>query len=191
MNTNTYKVTVPEGNIAKITINKTNYKIGDKIVVFLDFTEATVPCLELKVTLQSEEMISEECRKKSNQASPGIHSHCELKENILFVKKTDLTMQIPVHITPSFVTDIISLRWRLHFDFALSKTDVQKIQRSNDPAMSVSWRPPDHLTVEVIKWDLPIVLHPFDPFIASDVIYSATNNANNSSTGDVNLLVLK
>lgn len=62
--------------------------------------------IQLKVTLQSEEIISEECRKKSNQASPGIHSHCELKENILFVKKTDLTMQIPVHITPSFVTDI-------------------------------------------------------------------------------------
>lgn len=56
--------------------------------------------------------------------------------------------------------------------------------------MSVSWRPPDSLTVEVIKWDLPIVLHPFDPFIASDVIYYATNSVNNSSAVDVNRLVL-
>jgi len=102
----TYNVTVPEGNIAKVTINKTNYKIGDKLVVFLDFSEASVSCVEFKVTLQSEEIISEECRKKVNQTSPGIHSHIELKESSLFIKKTDLTIQIPVHITPTFVTDI-------------------------------------------------------------------------------------
>lgn len=196
MNTNTYNVTLPEGNVAKITINKTNYKIGDKLVVFLDFTDAEVPCVEFKVTLQSEEIISEECRKKSNNTLPGLHSHAELKESSLFIKKTDLTMQIPVHITPSFVTDIISLRWRLHFDFALSKTQIQKIQRSNDPAMSVSWRPPDSLSVEVISWDLPIVLHPFDPFIASDVIYCSTNinsavSSQKPNNTESNRLVLK
>jgi hypothetical protein len=43
--------------------------------------------------------------------------------------------------------------------------------------MSVSWHPPNYLSVEVISWDLPIVLHPFDPFIASDLIYS--NNKSN------------
>lgn len=178
MNTSTYNVTIPDGNITKITINKTNYKIGDKLVVFLDFTDSQVPCVEFKVTLQSEEIISEECRKKTNQVQPGINSLIEIKESSLFVKKTDVTLQIPVHITPTFVTDIISLRWRLHFDFALSKTQIQKIQKSNDPAMSVSWRPPDNLTVEVISWDLPIVIHPFDPFIASDVIYCSSNNSN-------------
>jgi hypothetical protein len=78
----------------------------------------------------------------------------------------------------------------LHFDFALSKTPIQKIQRSNDPAMSVSWRPPDYLTVEVISWDLPIVLHPFDPFVASDVIYCSASNQKTSAT-ESNILVLK
>lgn len=98
-------MTVPEGNIVKLTINKTNYKIGDKLIVFLDFSNSEVSCVEFKVTLQSEEIISEECRK-TNQTAPGIHSHVELKENSLFFKKTDLTIQIPVHITPTFVTDI-------------------------------------------------------------------------------------
>lgn len=40
-------MTLPEGNVVKITINKTNYKIGDKLVVFLDFTDAQVPCVEV------------------------------------------------------------------------------------------------------------------------------------------------
>lgn len=80
----------------------------------------------------------------------------------------------------------VSLRWRLHFDFALSKTSIQKIQRSSDSAMSVSWRPPSSLQVEVTSWDLPIVIHPCDPFIASDLIYSNTNVVN-----DANTLVLK
>ncbi len=76
----------------------------------------------------------------------------------------------------------------MHFDFALSKTQISKIQRSNDPAMSVSWHPPDHLVVQVISWDLPIVLHPFDPFVASDLIYCSSNNNKLSET---NRLVLK
>ena len=61
------------------------------------------------MTLQSEEIISEECRKKNSQTQPGVHSHLELKESSLFIKKTDLTLQIPVHITPTFVTDISKL----------------------------------------------------------------------------------
>ena len=78
------------------------------------------------------------------------------------------------------------MRWRLHFDFALSKTAIQKIQKSNDPAMSVTWRPPSSLTVDVISWDLPIQIHPFDPFIASDLIYSTSNQSS-----DANHLELK
>lgn len=58
------------------------------------------------MTLQSEEIIAEECRKNAKQIQPGLHSHAELKEYSLFLKKTDLTMQIPVHITPTFVSDI-------------------------------------------------------------------------------------
>jgi hypothetical protein len=43
----TFNVTIPDGNIVKITINKTNYKVGDKIVFYLDFSEATVSCVEV------------------------------------------------------------------------------------------------------------------------------------------------
>ncbi|RNA32063.1 RAB6A-GEF complex partner 2-like isoform X1 [Brachionus plicatilis] len=157
---------------------KTNYKIGDKIIGFLDFNEAQVPCVEFKVTLHSEEIISEECRKKSTQHLSSVHSHVELKEHCLFLKKSDFSLQVPVNITPTFVSDIVSLRWKLHFEFALSKIGIQKIQRSNDSAISVSWRPPNSLPVEIISWDLPIVLHPFDPFVASDLMHSSNQESN-------------
>ena len=52
--------------------------------------------------------------------------------------------------------------------------------------MSVTWRPPSSLTVDVISWDLPIQIHPFDPFIASDLIYSTSNQSS-----DANHLELK
>jgi hypothetical protein len=38
-----------DGKIVKITLSKTNYKIGDRLIVFLDFTEAQVPCIEVKI----------------------------------------------------------------------------------------------------------------------------------------------
>jgi len=175
---NSYNVTSADGKIVKITMNKTNFKIGDKLVAFLDFSDAHVACVEYKVTLQSEEIIAEECRKKPNHSPSTITSHVELKEFSLFLKKSDFTMQMPVHLTPTFVSDIISLRWRLHFEFALSKTPIQKIQKSNDPAVSVSWHPPSQVGVDVISWVLPIAIHPFDPFVASDLIYSNLTNAN-------------
>ena len=77
------------------------------------------------------------------------------------------------------------MRWRLHFNFALSKTTTQKIQKSLDASMSVSWRPSNSLTVEVLSWDLPISIHPFDPFVASDLYHS-----NNQNT-ETNSLILK
>ena len=106
MNVSSFNVTNADGKIAKITLNKINYKIGDKLVVYLDFSESQVQTLEFKVTLQSEEIISEECRKKSNQTPSSIHSHAEIKEYSFYMKKTDVTMQIPVHVTPAFVSDI-------------------------------------------------------------------------------------
>lgn len=106
LSTSSYNVANHDGKIVKVSLNKTNYKIGDKLVVYLDFSESTVQCLEFKVTLQSEEIISEECRKKANQPLSSVHSHTEIKEYCLCMKKTDVTLQIPVHITPAFVSDI-------------------------------------------------------------------------------------
>ncbi len=101
-----YNVTNQDGKIVKILLNKNSYKIGDKLIISLDFNDASVQCLEFKVTLQSEEITSEECRKKSNQPLFSVHSHCEIQEYCLYMKKTDITIQIPAHITPAFVSDI-------------------------------------------------------------------------------------
>jgi hypothetical protein len=49
--------------------------------------------------------------------------------------------------------------------------------------MSVSWRPTSSLTLEVLSWDLPIFIHPFDPFVASDILHL------NNQTSDNNLIL--
>jgi hypothetical protein len=43
----TYNVVVQDKKIVKIHLNKTNYKIGDKLVAYLDFSEAEASCLEV------------------------------------------------------------------------------------------------------------------------------------------------
>ena len=42
-----FNVANQDGKVVKITMNKTNYKIGDKIIGFLDFSDAQVPCVEV------------------------------------------------------------------------------------------------------------------------------------------------
>jgi hypothetical protein len=36
-----------DGKIVKVTLNKTNYKIGDKIAIYLDFSNSQLQCLEV------------------------------------------------------------------------------------------------------------------------------------------------
>ncbi len=43
-----FNVTNKDGKIVKISLNKSNFKIGDKIVGFMDFSDTQVSCVEVK-----------------------------------------------------------------------------------------------------------------------------------------------
>ncbi len=42
-----FNVTNRDGKIVKITLNKSNFKIADKIVGFMDFSESQISCVEV------------------------------------------------------------------------------------------------------------------------------------------------
>lgn len=115
---------------------KQAYRIGDDIVATCDFSESNVPCvqvstvvsllslnlvltlssfalmgnsfLQYSVTLQSEEIVSETCRKKSSQGVT-VNSYCKHNEFCLHTKKTHICLPIPLTATPGFITDVGTL----------------------------------------------------------------------------------
>lgn len=63
---------------------------------------------------------------------------------------------MPLHVTPSFDTDMVALKWRLHFEFVTAVTSLCWTGETN-------WEPPTSMDIETMVWDLPIVTYPTTP----------------------------
>lgn len=70
--------------------------------------------------------------------------------------QTHLSLPIPLHLTPTFSTELVSLKWRLHFEFVTTSNNALWKSESN-------WNPTSSIDVETMIWDMPIVLYPTSP----------------------------
>lgn len=151
---NYFNITNTRGKVTRFCLFKHAYKLGEDIVATLDFTSATVPCVQFTVTLQSEETIpgrEEKCIESFNH----FHEYC------LNMKQCFINLPIPLHVTPAFSTSLVSLRWRLHFEFVTSLTNPNDYSDPN--GNEYDWRGPVALDIETMVWDLPIQLYPALP----------------------------
>ncbi|XP_075752578.1 RAB6A-GEF complex partner protein 2 isoform X4 [Rhipicephalus microplus] len=155
-----YNVTHQNGRVVRFCLLKSCFRLGEDIVGMFDFSEATVPCVQYSVTLQSEEHIS----AAASATGEAVHStlgHCRQHAFCLHLRTTHLHLPVPLHVTPTFGSDIAELRWKLHFEFVMTTSPVmqpgQKVPGSGD------WQPPAVLDVQTMVWDLPICLYPTHP----------------------------
>lgn len=66
--------------------------------------------------------------------------------------KTSVIIPIPLHVTPSFRTDLVELRWRLHFEFVTST-----MMDFGEPNPSEGeLKAPAEIPVETMVWNLPV-----------------------------------
>lgn len=101
----TFNITNAQGKIVRLTLYKLDFKIGEDIMGFLDFSDSEVDCVEFVVTLHSDERLSDDC-KKNAKISNNLESHSYHKEFCLFIKNTFFTLHIPVTVAPTFSSDI-------------------------------------------------------------------------------------
>lgn len=174
-----YNITNPRGHVVKFCIFKQGYKLGEDIVGSLDFSESVVPCSQYAVTLQSVEELSPDFRKSEKQ-KPFVTSYTKYHEFVIGYQQTHFILPIPLHITPSFHTDIINLKWRLHFEFVtctdtfehikmkppqnsnltnISPLDANVVVKSED-MNGQYWQCPPTMNIETMVWDLPVKIYP-------------------------------
>ncbi|CAH1795751.1 unnamed protein product [Owenia fusiformis] len=165
---NFYNITNTRGKVARFCLFKQAYRIGEDVIGAFDFDQGTIPCVQYSVTLQSEEQISEGCRKKGTQGST-ITSYTKQQECCLHTIQTHISVPIPLTASPAFQTDIVSLKWRLHFEFVTSLKPIEGPVMSNEPSEGSTWTGPEHLDVETMVWDLPIKVFATNPLAASSV----------------------
>ncbi|EFX88834.1 hypothetical protein DAPPUDRAFT_221054 [Daphnia pulex] len=167
-----YKVTNSKGKVVSLCLFKNGYRLGEDIVGTLDFGDSKVSCMQYSVTLQSQEVVPEEkrCRIGGQQSKLGdesvLTSYSKHHEFCIGFLQTHLSLPVPLHVTPSFDTDMVALKWRLHFEFV---TAVSALNWNGETA----WEPPKVTDIETMVWDLPIVIYPTAPAHVSKALYGA------------------
>nr|XP_060617088.1 RAB6A-GEF complex partner protein 2 [Anolis sagrei ordinatus] len=179
-----YNISNSRGKVGTFCIFKTVYKIGEDVVGTFNFSEGDVPCLQYLVSLQTEERVQEGFRRQ--RAPPASFStHARHQEACLHTARTSFSLPIPLSSAPGFTTNIVSLKWRLHFEFVTSREASSSSalaggeapptgtpEGPSSPPTSLSheasiWTGEEQVEVDTLSWDLPIKVLPTNPLLAS------------------------
>lgn len=173
-----FNITNVRGKVAKFCIFKTVYRLGEDIIGTFNFAEGDIPCLQYSVSLQSEEEIQQQYQRRPGQAS-SVTGHGRHLESCLHTASSHFSLPIPLNVTPGFSTDIVTLRWRLHFEFVTAREPMEPpIVQQNQSEVTV-WSGAEHVDVDTFSWDLPIKVLPTNPALASHVSQFTGKNSIN------------
>ncbi|KAI2662778.1 RAB6A-GEF complex partner protein 2 [Labeo rohita] len=121
--------------------------------------------------------------KEQYQRRPGqaisVTGHGRHLESCLHTASSHFSLPVPLNVTPGFTTDIVTLRWRLHFEFVTAREPVEApVVLQNQSEVTV-WTGAEHVDVDTFSWDLPIKVLPTNPTLASYVSqFTGTNSIN-------------
>uniref|UniRef100_UPI00359000A0 RAB6A-GEF complex partner protein 2 isoform X2 n=1 Tax=Myxine glutinosa TaxID=7769 RepID=UPI00359000A0 len=164
----TFNITSPWGKVGRFSIGRTVYRLGEDVVGSFDFSNCTVPCLHLTVLLQSEEIVSEACRRYAGQA-PLVTTHAHHNEACVHMLSTHAMLPLPLQATPSFSSETVALKWRLHFQFIVASEPKEVPSFDMDEHESRVWHSTETVEADTLSWDLPITVLPSNPLHAGTV----------------------
>ncbi|CAG4954250.1 unnamed protein product [Parnassius apollo] len=152
---NSYMITNTRGKVGRFCLFKSAYKLGEDIVGTFDFSVGTVTCMQVSVSLQPEEIIKSKSPTKNvnKESSSRSMTVARFHEVTLGLTHSELILPIPLHITPAFDVNEVSLRWRLHFEFVTTNENLSPNSEDND------WNAPLNVPIETMVWNLPVKIY--------------------------------
>uniref|UniRef100_A0AC34FM11 Uncharacterized protein n=1 Tax=Panagrolaimus sp. ES5 TaxID=591445 RepID=A0AC34FM11_9BILA len=102
------------------------------------------------------ETIEEDLQNDKNV--PNVTTHAVKYVVTMFMQDCQCILSIPGNAVPAFTTDVVCLRWRLHFDFLVS--NGSPIDQSSIGCSTIK----KELQCEKIPWDHYIQVHACNPF---------------------------
>uniref|UniRef100_H0YUD1 RGP1 homolog, RAB6A GEF complex partner 1 n=1 Tax=Taeniopygia guttata TaxID=59729 RepID=H0YUD1_TAEGU len=157
-----YNISNTRGKVGTFCIFKTVYKIGEDVIGTFSFSEGDIPCLQFSVSLQTEESIQEEFQRRRGQPV-SFTVHARHQESCLHTAQSSFSLPIPLSSTPGFTTNIVSLKWRLHFEFVTSGESAGTCLVRGSQSEAVTWTGVEQMEVDTFSWDLPIKVLPTNP----------------------------
>lgn len=180
-NSHVYNIVSNRGTVGRFCLFKSAYRIGEEIVGSFDFSESFIICLKFSAVLQSEEHIPEDlCNPSKQSLEVTYSSFTSVQENCLHTKKTHLVLPIPFTACPEFVSDLVCLKWRLHFEFTLASSPLpagaSPVQLTPPYTDVATWQGPPDIDAETMTWDLPVKIIATNPLHASSISMHRTSS---------------
>ncbi|VDM36639.1 unnamed protein product [Toxocara canis] len=139
-----YNMTNARGRIANFILYKKAFKLGEDVVGRFIFDDCPLPCLQYTVSVQSVETLVDSPNGRSFVTTHMVeHAVCAFWNDAI------VKLHIPLSATPTFYTDTVHVKWRLHFEFVTS----DEIVFENNEGLSQA---PTELNIETMVWDLDI-----------------------------------
>lgn len=141
------------GRLGRFILYKKAFKLGEDVIGRFDFGSAEVRCLQFAVSLQTvESLVNEEWCPRSN-----VVVHVTERIVCAFWKDAVVRLNIPLSASPTFYTDTVHLKWRLHFEFVIASSGID-----GDVEEGI-WQAPVSVDIETMAWDLDIKVYPCSP----------------------------
>ncbi|CAJ0967756.1 unnamed protein product [Ranitomeya imitator] len=164
------------GRVGTFCIFKTVYKLGEDVIGTFNFSDGEIPCIQYSVSLQTEESVQEEYRRSRGQPL-SVSTHAQHQESCLHTASSNFSLPVPLSSCPGFSTNIVSLKWRLHFEFVTSREPVEAPTVPENQAEIITWTGAEHIDVNTFSWDLPIRVLPTNPLLASYVSPASSSHS--------------
>jgi len=97
------------------------------------------------------------------QTFTQVTSYGKFHQVCLHTSHTQMILPLPLTITPAFNTNIVSLSWKLHFEFVTTKPEDINSGQTVIDAQGVMTQSPASVNVQTMVWDLPITVFPTHP----------------------------
>ncbi|XP_065670990.1 RAB6A-GEF complex partner protein 2 isoform X1 [Hydra vulgaris] len=170
-NLNTYNIQSANGIVGKFCLSKVYYRLGEDVLGMFEFSKSSIPCIKYTVCLQFEESISKECL--ANESVSNLIHYTTVSQHTECVKmaaKTSFALPIPITCTSQFTHKIVSVNWRLHFEFIIEKTSNEDSSNENTFHKNSSI-----IYVETMLWNLPVHVVSTNPIQASLMMQSESS----------------
>jgi len=150
-----------KGKVCKFCMYKKNFRLGEDIVGSFDFTVGDVECVQYSVSLQSVEEVQDQFKAKEDLPDKVVNQSKQ-HEVCLGFSQSHLVLPVPLHLTPSFSTNICKMKYILHFEFVTSVRGLE-LQGIPEEGSGSEWQGPTKMDIETMVWDLPVTIHPTFP----------------------------
>ncbi|KAG0296138.1 hypothetical protein BGZ98_001095 [Dissophora globulifera] len=148
--------------VAKLSLIKTRFKLGETVHGIISFTKREIPTYQISVTLETVEAVEPTyaCRSSVQTAKLTKRVHAELHESCIDTMRTSFALCIPPTATPEFKTSTLTLKWYIRAEFITGPADQARFKMTSVDERRSQYQAVESLTTESFDCTVPIQVYP-------------------------------